>query len=358
MTSQNDFLPYPKGFATAAVHHGQEPEEWDSMAIVAPIVTSATFKQFAPAQPKKFEYGRSGNPTREVLEKVLAKLNNAKYGLAFSSGMGATSAVLGLLNAGDQIIIGNHLYGGTRLLFNRVATKFGIKVTFLDMSDLPTFEKNINENTKVIWIETPTNPTMQVVDIKAVSEITKRHNIILVFDNTFLTPYLLQPMQFGVDIFLAMGNVPSPFDCYQVNRGLKTLALRMEKHKENALLVAKYLENHPKVEKVLHPGLPSHPQHDLFKQQTSGHSGTFSFYLKGDLETSKKFLTAVKLVALAGSLGGCESLIELPCVLSQASLTPEQRKVLGVTESLIRISVGIEDVEDIIADLEQAFKSL
>ncbi|KAL1494720.1 hypothetical protein ABEB36_010271 [Hypothenemus hampei] len=392
MSSQNDFLPYPKGFATAAIHHAQEPEEWDSMAIVAPIVTSTTFKQFAPSQPKKFEYARSGNPTREVLEKVLAKLDNAKYGLTFSSGLGATTALLGMLNAGDHIISGSDIYGGTNRLFNQVATKFGIQITLLDMSDLSTFEKTISENTKVVWIETPTNPTMQVVDIKAVSEITKRHNIILVLDNTFLTPYLLQPMQFGVDIVSysltkymnghtdvvmgalvtsdeviynklkylqnAMGIVPSPFDCYQVNRGLKTLALRMEKHKENALLVAKYLENHPKVEKVLHPGLPSHPQHDLFKQQTSGHSGTFSFYLKGGLETAKKFLTVLKLFALAESLGGYESLIELPSIMTHASVPPEQRKVLGITDSLIRLSVGIEDIEDLIADLEQAFKSL
>ncbi|XP_066157270.1 cystathionine gamma-lyase isoform X2 [Euwallacea fornicatus] len=392
MAQDNGFLPYPKGFATAAIHHAQEPENWESLALVTPIVTSTTYKQFGPADYKKYDYSRSGNPTREVLEKVLAKLDNAKYGLAFASGLGATTALLGILNAGDHIISGSDVYGGTNRLFNKVAIKFGIKVTLQDFSDLSNFEKSITDNTKLIWIETPTNPTMQVVDIKAISDIAKKHDIILVVDNTFLTPYLLRPLSFGADIvsysltkymnghsdvvmgalvtsnaelfeklkFLqnSMGIVPSPFDCYQVNRGLKTLALRMEKHKANALAVAKYLESHPKVDKVLHPGLPSHPQFQLFKRQTSGHSGTFSFYLKGNLETSKKFLTSVKVFALAESLGGYESLIELPSVMTHASVPPNQRAVLGITDTFIRLSVGLEDVEDLIADLEHAFKSI
>ncbi|ERL86281.1 cystathionine gamma-lyase [Dendroctonus ponderosae] len=392
MAQENGFLPYPKGFATAAIHHAQEPEKWDSMAVVTPIVTSTTFKQFGPAEFKKYEYGRSGNPTREVLEHVLAKLDGGKFGLAFSSGLGVTTAVLGLLNAGDHIISGSDVYGGTNRLFSKVATKFGIEISLLDFTDLANVESHIKANTKLIWTETPTNPTMQVVDLRAVSSIAKKHNLILIVDNTFLTPYLFRPLSFGADIvtysltkymnghsdvvmgalvtsnqdlydklkFLqnSMGIVPSPFDCYQVNRGLKTLALRMEQHKKNALVIAKYLESHPKVEKVLHPGLPSHPQHDLFKRQTSGHSGTFSFYLKGDLSSAKKFLTAVKLFTLAESLGGYESLIELPSVMTHASVPPEQRAVLGITDSLIRLSVGIEDIEDLVADLEQAFAAL
>lgn len=392
MPQDNGFLPYPKGFATHAIHHAQEPEQWDSMAIVAPIVTSTTYKQFGPADFKKYEYSRSGNPTRDVLERVLAKLDNGKYGLTFSSGLGAATALLGMLKAGDHLISGSDVYGGTNRLFSKVATKFALEVTLLDLSDLKSFESNIKENTKLVWVETPTNPMMQVVDIKAISDIAKKNNLILVVDNTFLTPYLLRPLNFGADIvsysltkymnghtdvvmgalitsdealyeklkFLqnAMGIVPSPFDCYQVNRGLKTLALRMEQHKNNALTIAKYLESHPKVDKVLHPGLPSHPQHELFKKQTSGHSGTFSFYLKGDLETSKKFLTALKLFALAESLGGYESLIELPSVMTHSSVPAEQRAVLGITDSLIRLSVGIEEVEDLVADLEHAFKAI
>ncbi|CAG9770564.1 unnamed protein product [Ceutorhynchus assimilis] len=390
---QNDgFLPYPKGFATNAIHHSQEPEQWDSMAVVTPIVTATTYKQFGPANFKKYEYSRSGNPTREVLENVLAKLDNGKYGLTFSSGLGATTALFSMLSSGDHIISGSDIYGGTNRLFNKVATRFGIEITLVDFTDLETFKKSIKSNTKLVWFETPTNPTMQVFDLKAVAEIAKSHNLIVVVDNTFLTSYLLRPLDFGADIvcysltkymnghsdvvmgalvtsnsdlfeklkFLqnSMGIVPSPFDCYQVNRGLKTLALRMEKHKENALVVAKYLENHPKVEKVLHPGLPSHPQYELFKKQTSGHSGTFSFYLKGNIESSKKFLQTLKIFTLAESLGGYESLAELPSVMTHASVPPEQRAVLGISDTLIRLSVGLEDVEDLIVDLENAFSSV
>lgn len=392
MTEQKGYVPFPKGFSTAAIHHAQEPEQWDSMAIVAPIVTSTTYKQFGPADYKKYEYSRSGNPTREVLEKVLAKLDGGKYGLAFSSGLGATTALLGILNSGDHLISGSDVYGGTNRLFNKVASKFGIEISLIDFRDLSNFEKAIKKNTKVVWIETPTNPTMQVVDIKGVSDIAKKNNLILVVDNTFLTSYLLRPLEFGADIvsysltkymnghtdvvmgalvtsntelyeklkFLqnSMGIVPSPFDCYQVNRGLKTLALRMQQHNKNGLIVANYLNNHPKVEKVLHPGIPSHPQHELFKSQTSGHSGTFSFYLKGTLETAKTFLTSLKYFSLAESLGGYESLAELPSIMTHASVPPEQREILGITDTLIRLSVGIEDADDLVADLEGAFSKI
>lgn len=392
MGEQNGYLPYPKGFSTAAIHHDQGPDKWDSLALTTPIVTSANYKYITPGNFKKYVYSRDGNPTREVLENVLAKLDNAKYGLAFASGSGAISTVLGLLNSGDHLISGNDIYGGTHALLNEFSTKYKIELTFVDLSDLSNLEKSIKKNTKLVWIETPTNPMMQVIDIKAVSKIAKKHNLIFAMDNTFLTSYLLRPLDFGVDIIayslskymnghtdvimgalvtsntkyyeklkslqILMGICPSPFDCYQVNRGLKTLSLRMEKHNKSALIIAKYLENHPKVEKVLHPGLPSHPQHELFKKQTSGHSGTFSFYIKGNLETSNEFLTSLKVFTLAESLGGFESLAELPSKMTHACVPAEQRAELGITDTLLRLSVGLEDVEDLVADLEQAFNGL
>nr|XP_023025189.1 putative cystathionine gamma-lyase 2 [Leptinotarsa decemlineata] len=392
-SSQNDgYLPYPKGFATASIHHGQEAELWNSMAVVAPIVMSTTFKQYGPADTKKYEYGRSGNPTREVLEDVLAKLDNATYGLAFASGLGAITAVFGMLKSGDNIIVGDDVYGGTNRLFNRVVANYNIDVTMVDLVDIRNLEKAIKPTTKLIWIETPTNPTLKVIDIRAASEIAKRNNIVLAVDNTFLTPYLQRPLDLGADLVVysltkymnghsdvimgsistsnqdlyeklkflqnAMGIVPSPFDCSQVNRSLKTLALRMQQHQRAGMEIAVYLKNHPQVEKVIHPGLECHPQHLLHKQQTSGQSGVFSFYLKGGLEQSKKFLSSLKIFTLAESLGGYESLAELPSVMTHASVPPEQRKVLGISDNLIRLSVGLEDVEDLIADLEQAFRSI
>ncbi|CAH1099774.1 unnamed protein product [Psylliodes chrysocephalus] len=391
--NQDDgYLPYPKGFATSAIHHSQEPEQWDSMAVVAPLVSSTTFKQHGPANFKQYEYGRSGNPTRNVLENVLAKLDNASYGLTFSSGLGAITAIAGLLKSGDNIIVGDDVYGGTNRLFNKVFSNFNIEVTLIDLVDISNLEKAIRPNTKLIWVETPTNPTLKVVDVRAASAIAKKHNIIMAVDNTFLTPYLQRPLDLGADLAVysltkymnghsdvimgsistndhalyeklkfmqnAMGIIPSPFDCYQVNRSLKTLALRMKQHRTGGMVVAKYLETHPRVEKVLHPGLPSHPQHALFKKETSGHSGVFSFVLKGNLDDSKKFLSSLKVFTLAESLGGYESLAELPSIMTHASVPPELRKTLGITDSLIRLSVGLEDVEDLIGDLEQAFQKI
>jgi len=385
------FLPEPKSFATKAIHAGQEPEQWESMSVVPPIVMSTTFKQYGPADFKKYEYGRSGNPSRDVLETCLASIENAKYGICFSSGLGATTALLGMLSAGDHMISGDDIYGGTNRLFQKVATNFGIETSFVDGTNVDNIEKSIKPNTKLIWIETPTNPTLKVIDIAAVAKITKARNIILAVDNTFLTSFLQRPLELGADLSMysltkymnghsdvimgaavlndsalneklrflqnAMGIVPSPFDCFQVNRSLKTLAVRMRQHTSNALVVAKFLENHSKVEKVLHPGLPSHPQHEIFKKQTSGHSGMVTFYLKGNLENSKKFLSSLKVFTLAESLGGFESLAELPSVMTHASVPPEQRKTLNITDSLIRLSVGLEDVEDLIQDLNQALNS-
>ena len=382
------YLPYPKGFATAAIHVAQDPEQWNNLNVVPPIVMSTTFKQLSPAEPKRFEYGRSGNPTRNILEEILAALENGKYGICYSSGLGAITAVVSALEIGDHIICGDDVYGGTNRLLTNVSKSFGITTTFVDLTDMDKVKKAIQPNTKLIWLETPTNPILKIIDIKAISTITKKHKLLLAVDNTFLTPYLQRPLELGADIVAhsltkymnghsdvvmgavivndekiyekmrylqnALGIVPSPFDCYQVSRSLKTLAVRMRQHSSSALIIAKFLETHPKVTKVLHPGLPSHPQHALFKKQTAGHSGMISFYIQGGLEESKKFLSSLKLFTLAESLGGYESLAELPSVMTHASVPKEQREILNINDSLIRLSVGLEDVEDLVNDVNQA----
>ncbi|KAG5888703.1 hypothetical protein JTB14_035768 [Gonioctena quinquepunctata] len=393
----HNFLRCPKQMnisetVPVGLQQTKHAEQWDSMAVATPIVMSSTFKQYGPANFKKYEYGRSGNPTREVLENVLAKLDNATYGLAFASGLGANTAIFGLLKSGDNVILGDDIYGGTHRLFNKIISNYNITVTMVEMEDISNLEKAIKPNTKLIWVESPTNPTLKVIDIRAAAEIAKKHNIILAVDNTFLTPYLQRPLDLGADLVVysltkymnghsdiimgsiatsnqelyeklkflqnAMGIVPSPFDCYQVNRSLKTLALRMQQHQKAGMTIANYLNKHPQVEKVLHPGFPSHPQHKIHKKQTSGQSGIFSFYLKGGLEESKKFLSSLKIFTLAESLGGYESLAELPSVMTHASVPPEERKVLGISDNLIRVSIGLEDEEDLIADLDNAFKSI
>lgn len=378
-------------FATKALHAGQEPEQWTSMAVVPPISLSTTFKQFAPADFKKYEYGRSGNPTRDVLEACLASLDGGKHAITFSSGLAATNTITLLLKAGDHIVSMDDLYGGTNRYFRQVAAKLNLETTFVDATDASKVAAAIRPNTKMVWIETPTNPTLKVVDVRAVADIVKQHkDIFLVVDNTFESAYFQRPLELGADItyysltkymnghtdvimgaavtnsddlgsrlrFLqnASGPVPSPFDCYLVNRSLKTLRVRMEEHQRNSLVVGRWLEKHPGIESVRHPGLPSHPQHSLVLKQCYGHSGMISFYLKGKLEESKKFLSALKVITLAESLGGYESLAELPYLMTHASIEEKERISLGVTENLIRVSVGLENVEDIIADLEQALK--
>jgi len=378
-------------FATKALHSGQEPEQWSSMAVVPPISMSTTFKQNAPADFKKYEYGRSGNPTREVLETCLASLDGAKHAITFSSGLAATNTITLLLKAGDHIVSMDDLYGGTNRYFRQIAAKMNIETSFVDATDPAKVAAAIKANTKMVWIETPTNPTLKVVDVRAVADIVKQHkDIFLVVDNTFESAYFQRPLELGADIsyysltkymnghtdvimgaactnsedlgtrlrFLqnASGPVPSPFDCYLVNRSLKTLRVRMEEHQRNSLEVGKWLEKHPAIESVRHPGLPSHPQHSLVLKQCYGHSGMISFYLKGKLEESKKFLSALKVITLAESLGGYESLAELPYLMTHASIEEKERVSLGVTENLIRVSVGLENVEDIIADLEQALQ--
>ncbi|KAK9892134.1 hypothetical protein WA026_018334 [Henosepilachna vigintioctopunctata] len=387
MSNNSGYLPIPKSFATSAIHVAQNPDQWPAMDVVTPISLAVTFKQDGPGDFKKYEYSRSGNPTRDVLEKVIASLEGGNFGACFSSGLGAATAILSLLKQGDHLICVDDVYGGTNRLLSKVAVKFGIQTTFSGV-DIESFERAVQKNTRMIWLESPTNPTLKLCDIQAISALAKKYNILCVVDNTFLTPYLQRPLSLGADIvthsitkymnghsdiimgavivnekklyddikFLqnSMGIVPSPFDCYQVLRSLKTLAVRMKQHSESSLIIAKHLEGHPKIEKVIHPGLPSHPQHELAKKQTSGHSGMLTIYIKGNLESSKKFLKSLKVFTLAESLGGYESLIELPSVMTHAALTQEHRDILGIKDNLLRISVGLEDTEDLIADLDQA----
>ncbi|XP_050666704.1 cystathionine gamma-lyase-like isoform X2 [Leptidea sinapis] len=385
------FLIQKPGFATTAIHAGQDPSKWKSAAVVTPIVMSTTFKQPAPAEHTGFEYGRSGNPTRNALEECLAAMEGAKHALTFASGLGATTTIASLLSQGDHIISSDDVYGGTNRLFRQVISRLGIEVSYTDFTDINQVKTALKKNTKLLWLETPTNPLIKVVDIAALSRLVKSQgDVIVVVDNTFLTSYLQRPLDFGADIVVysltkymnghsdvimgaavlndddlhkrlrflqnAMGVVPSPMDCYLVNRSLKTLALRMEQHKKSALTIAQWLEKHPRITEVFHPGLPTHPQHEIAKKQMTGHSGTFSFRHSGGLEESRKFLSSLQVFILAESLGGYESLAELPSLMTHASLPAEARELLGVNDTLIRLSVGLEDVDDLIDDIDQALK--
>lgn len=363
-------------------------------AVVPPISLATTYKQFGPGQHAGFEYSRSGNPTRNVLEECLAALDNGKHALTFASGLGTQTAIISSLKTGDGIITGDDIYGGTNRLFRNLAVNMGIDVQFVDLTDLKNLEKAIKPNVKLVWMETPTNPIMKVIDIRGVADIVhSKTKAFLVVDNTFLSAYFQRPLDLGADVVMysltkymnghsdvvmgsistnneelyeklkyyqnATGIVPSPFDCYMVNRSLKTLALRMERHFKNSLAVANFLEAHAKVEKVLHPALPSHPQHKLSLSQAFGHSGIMSFYIKdSNLEKSSNFLKALRVFTLAESLGGYESLAELPSVMTHASVPDEQRAELGINDKLIRISVGLEDVQDLISDLDQALAAV
>jgi len=378
-------------FATRAIHVGQDPDPVTG-AVIPPLSLSTTFKQSAAGVHTGFEYSRTGNPTRNGFEKAVASLECAKYGIAFASGSATTAAIINLLKAGDHVISIDDVYGGTNRFLNRVANTQGIEASFVDLSDPNILKTTIKNNTKLLWIETPTNPTMKMVDIKAIVKITKEINkdIIIVVDNTFMSPYFQNLITLGADICVnsiskyinghsdvimgialtnseeinerlhfiqnSVGAIPSPFDCWLANRGLKTLALRMRQHEKNALAIAKFLEAHPMVEAVYYPGLESHPQHELAKRQMKGFGAMMSIRLKGNLDTSNKFLSSLKIFTLAESLGGVESLCELPCIMTHAAVPPEQRAKLGITDTLIRMSVGIEETEDIIKDLDQALK--
>ncbi|KAA6336761.1 Cystathionine gamma-lyase [termite gut metagenome] len=382
------------GFSTKAVHAGEELnfKEGATGDVVVPIHLSTTFARVKTAEATTgYDYTRSLNPTRKALESKLAFLENAKYGLAFSSGLAAESTVLlSLLKPGDHIVAFDDLYGGTKRLFENVFSNYGFEVSYADATNASLVEKAIQSSTKLVWIESPTNPLLKLSDIKAIATITRKHGIILVMDNTFLSPYFQKPLDLGADAVVhsstkyigghsdvlggaiavnndtyyeriqyhqnAVGAVLAPFDSYLTLRGIKTLSLRMERHQENALEIAHYLEKHPKVSRVIYPGLNSHPQHDLAKTQASGFGGVLSFEIKGSMVDAERFLEKLELFALAESLGGVESLIELPALMTHVSVPKEVRERIGITDTLIRVSVGIEDTEDLIADLEQAFQ--
>lgn len=380
------------GFSTRAIHVGEEPAFGQGQCgnVVAPIHLSTTFARQQIDEPTGgYEYTRSNNPTRAALEKKYASLEQANFALAFGSGVAACNTVfLALLKNGGHIIAGNDLYGGTIRSINRVMADFHVSCDYIDLMHPETIANYIKPETRMVFIESPTNPLLNVYDIKAIAGICKKHNLLLVVDNTFLTPYFQNPLLLGADVVIhsvtkyigghsdvlggavmvndeslykilkfhqnAVGAVPSPFDCYLTIRGIKTLKLRMEKHQENAQKLAGWLEQHPKISKVIYPGLESHPGKKLMEQQASGFGAMITFEIKGGYTEASEFLSRLKIIALAESLGGVESLIEHPAKMTHASLTPEMRKAIGISDSLIRFSVGIEDYADLKADLEFA----
>jgi len=377
-------------FATKAIHAGQEPDPTTG-AVMTPIYQTSTYWQKSPGDNKGYEYSRGTNPTRKALEDCLAALENAKYGLAFSSGMGATDAVLKLLQPGDEVITGNDLYGGSYRIFTKIFTKYGIKFHFLDLSNPENMLPYINEKTKLVWIETPTNPTMQVIDIEGVAKITKDKNLILTVDNTFASPYLQNPIDLGADIVMhsvtkyigghsdvvmgalvmndealykelwfiynACGATPGPQDSFLVLRGIKTLHLRMKAHCENGEKIARFLKDHPKVDKIYWPGFEDHPNHHIAKKQMRGFGGMISITLKdADLEETFRISSNFKVFTLAESLGGVESLINHPATMTHGSIPKSEREKVGVTDNLLRLSVGVEDIDDLLEDLSNALK--
>ncbi|WII72729.1 cystathionine gamma-synthase [Bdellovibrio sp. 22V] len=376
------------GFATRAIHAGQSPDPTTG-AIMTPVYLTSTYVQESPGVHKGWEYSRTHNPTRRAYENCLANLESGKYGFAFASGCAATTTILHILKGGDHVIAMDDMYGGTFRLFDKVLKHDGMEFSFVDLTKVENFEKAIKPNTKMVWLETPTNPTLKLVDIKKISAIAKSKGIIVAVDNTFMSPYFQRPLELGADIvvhsatkyigghsdvvggvavtsredlaeklaFLSngMGAIQGPFDSFMCLRSLKTLPLRMKAHQENAMTIARFLESHPKVEKVIYPGLESHPQHALAKEQMHGFGGMITFYIKGGMESARKFLENVNVFSLAESLGGVESLIEHPAIMTHASVPPETRKTLGIDDSLIRLSVGVEDINDLLADLKFAF---
>lgn len=379
------------GFETKAIHAGQSPDPTTG-AIMTPVYLTSTFVQESPGHHKGYEYSRTSNPTRKAYEDCLAALEGGKHGFAFASGCGATTTALHLLKSGDHVVASDDMYGGTFRLFDKVIRNNGIDFSFVDLTDPKKFEEAIKPNTKMVWIETPTNPMLKLVDIEATTKIAKAKNILSVVDNTFMSPYFQSPLELGADIVLhsttkyvgghsdsvggalitandelaerihflsnSMGPIASPFDSYLNMRSLKTLPLRMRAHEENAKAIANFLEKHPKVEKVIYPGLESHPQHALAKKQMKGMGGMITFFIKGGLNEAKRCLESFEIFSLAESLGGVESLIEHPAIMTHASVPKEQRQLLGIEDNLIRISVGVETLDDLMNDLKRALDKI
>lgn len=376
-------------FNTKTIHGGQQNIDPAYGSVMPPIYQTSTYAQTTPGGHKGFEYSRSGNPTRSALESALASIENGEFGIAFGSGLAAIDAVLKLLKAGDEVISTNDLYGGTYRLFTKIFEGFGIKFHFVNMENTNKIEEYINSNTKLIWVETPTNPMMKIIDIKAVATIAKKHNVLLGVDNTFTTPYLQQPLDLGADIVMhsatkylgghsdvllgalivkdselanklyfvqkASGAVCGPQDSFLVLRGLKTLHVRMQRHCENGRTVAEYLAQHQKIERVYWPGFENHPNHNIAREQMKDFGGMISFETKGNsFERAIRIVESLKVFTLAESLGGVESLAGHPASMTHASISKDERDKIGIVDSLIRLSVGIEDVEDLIEDLKQA----
>ena len=378
-------------FNTKVIHGGQHHEKVTG-SVMPPVFQTSTYVQTSPGKPVgDYEYSRAANPTRTALEVALASIENGARGLAFSSGLAATDCLLRMFKAGDEIIAMDDLYGGTYRLFTRLYKYSGIQFHFVDMNDLEKFQSLINENTKLVWVETPTNPLMKLADIQEIAKITKKHNILFAVDNTFATPYLQKPLDLGADIVMhsatkylgghsdviagalivkdktlgeelhfkqfATGATLGPMDSFLVLRGIKTLHLRVQRHCENGIKVAEFLSNHPNVERVYYPGLPDHPHHDIAKKQMSGFGGMVSFTFKtGKKADSISFLEKLKVFTLAESLGGVESLANHPALMTHASIPEDKRLEVGITDDLVRLSVGVEDIADLLADIEQAFR--
>ena len=375
-------------FGTKAIHAGLEPDPTTG-AIMTPIYQTSTYVQESPGKNKGYGYARGKNPTRVALEHNIAALEDGKHAICFSSGMGATDAVIKLLLPGDEVITGDDLYGGSYRMFTKIFAHYGIKFHFINMSDAANIEKHVNEKTKLIWIETPTNPTMQIVDIEACSKIAKKHNVLLAVDNTFASPYLQNPLSLGADIVMhsvtkylgghsdvvmgalivnddklherlyfilnSCGANPGPMDCFLVLRGIKTLHIRMERHCFNGRKIAEFLKTHPRIAKIYWPGFEDHPNHAIAKKQMKDFGGMISIVLKNaSLDDTFKLASSFKVFSLAESLGGVESLINHPSTMTHASIPKEERERVGVVDNLLRLSVGIEDVEDLIDDLKQA----
>lgn len=379
-------------FGTKAIHAGVEPDP-STGAIMTPIFQTSTYVQESPAKHKGYAYARGANPTRNSLQKSIAALENGKFGLCFSSGMGATDAVIKLLSPGDEVITSNDLYGGSYRMFTKVYERFGIKFHFIDLTNAKNAEAYVNSKTKMFWLETPSNPLMRIIDIEACVKLAKKNNCLVAVDNTFASPYLQNPLDLGADIVMhsvtkylgghsdvimgalvvndeklyqdlafianSCGAVPGPQDSFLVLRGIKTLHLRMERHCQNGKKIAEFLRNHPKIGKVYWPGFSDHPNHDIAKRQMRDFGGMLSFTLKNDsVDTAKKLMESVELFSLAESLGGVESLINHPASMTHASIPKEERLKNGLTDSLIRLSIGVEDAQDLLADLEQALSKV